>query len=163
MPVIAVTKDAAAATLTLTAWFDAAIERVWQLWSDPRQLERWWGPPEFPATVLDHDLGPSGTVTYLTTGPDGAQYRGWWRVRAVDPPRYLEFEDGWADDAGNPDPGLPVTVVRVTLTESGEGGTDMEIIWRFPSTEAMEQIVAMGFEAGLTGSVGQIDGLLLDH
>jgi uncharacterized protein YndB with AHSA1/START domain len=163
MPVIAVTKDAATATMTLTAWFDAAIERVWQLWSDPRQLERWWGPPEFPATVLDHDLGPGGTVTYLTTGADGDQYRGWWRVRAVDPPRYLEFEDGWADDAGNPDPGLPVTMVRVTLAESSQSGTDMEIVWRFPSTEAMEQIVAMGFEAGLTGSVGQIDGLLLDH
>jgi len=163
MPVIAVTKDAATATMTLTAWFDAAIERVWQLWSDPRQLERWWGPPEFPATVLDHDLGPDGSVTYLTTGADGHEYRGWWRVRAVDPPRHLEFEDGWADDAGHPDPALPVTVVRVTLAESGESGTDMEIVWRFPSAEAMEQIIAMGFEDGLTGSVGQIDGLLLDH
>ena len=163
MPVIAVTKDAATATMTLTAWFAAAIERVWQLWSDPRQLERWWGPPEFPATVLGHDLVPGGTVAYLTTGAAGDVYRGWWKVRAVDAPRHLEFEDGWADEEGDPNPDLPVTVVRVTLAEASRGGTDMEIVWAFPSTDAMEQIVAMGFEDGLTGSVGQIDDLLLDH
>ena len=42
---------------TITARFDASIERVWRIWSDPRQLERWWGPPSFPATVTEHRAG----------------------------------------------------------------------------------------------------------
>ena len=48
MPVISVVKDGEARTLTVTARFDAPIARVWQVWSDPRQLERWRGPPSIP-------------------------------------------------------------------------------------------------------------------
>lgn len=43
MPVTDVKKDLDALTMLLTAEFDAGAERVWELWSDPRQLERWWG------------------------------------------------------------------------------------------------------------------------
>ncbi|MGH2353833.1 MAG: SRPBCC family protein, partial [Chloroflexota bacterium] len=64
MTVTAVRKDAQSRTLTLEAEFHASPERVWQLWADPRQLERWWGPPTYPATVeahdLAHDLRPGG-------------------------------------------------------------------------------------------------------
>ena len=47
----------------------ASPERVWQLWADPRQLERWWGPPTYPATFTQHDLAPGGHVEYHMTGP----------------------------------------------------------------------------------------------
>src|SRR5436853_623354 len=80
----------------------AAVERAWQLWADPRQLERWWGPPTYPATVVDHDLSPGGRVTYFMTGPEGDKAGGWWEVAAVDPPRRLEFTDGFADGNGEP-------------------------------------------------------------
>ena len=55
MTVTAVRKDPAALTMTLTAEFDASPERVWELWADPRQLERWWGPPTYPATFTAHN------------------------------------------------------------------------------------------------------------
>ena len=105
------------------------------------------------------DLTPGGTVTYFMTGPEGDKHRGWWRVLALDPPHRLEFEDGFADDAGNPNPELPVTVTRVMLDEQA-GGTRMEIVSTFPSPEAMEQMLAMGMEEGVTAALGQIDGLL---
>ena len=60
MPVTDVNKDLDALTMTITAEFDAGAERVWEMWSDPRQLERWWGPPSYPATFVDHDLSPDG-------------------------------------------------------------------------------------------------------
>lgn len=159
MPVTSVTKDPQALTLTVTAEFDAPVERVWQVWSDPRRLERWWGPPTYPATVLDHDLTPGGVVTYLMTGPEGDKHHGWWRVRAVEPPHRLEFEDGFGDAPDRPTPGLPPTTAVVTLTER-PGGTRMEIVSTFPSHEAMEQLVAMGMEEGLRASMGQIDDVL---
>ena len=80
MSVVSVEKDFDSLSLTLVADFDAPIERVWQLWADPRQLERWWGPPTHPATVEKHDLAAGGEVTYVMTGPEGEQSRGWWRV-----------------------------------------------------------------------------------
>ena len=56
MTVTSFRKDPEALTMTITAELDATVERAWQLWADPRQLERWWGPPTYPATVVDHDL-----------------------------------------------------------------------------------------------------------
>ena len=70
MTVTAVHKDPDALTMTLTAEFDASPERVWQLWADPRQLERWWGPPIYPATFTRHDLAPGSRVEYHMTGPE---------------------------------------------------------------------------------------------
>ncbi len=158
--VISVVKDAHARTLTITARFDAPIDRVWQIWSDPRQLERWWGPPAYPATVTEHDLTPGGTVAYFMTGPDGERHRGWWRVRAVDPPHALEFESGVADADGNPSPDTPAGVIRVALSELAGGGTQMVITMACASDEAMEWMVASGMDAGMTAAVGQIDELL---
>ena len=159
MTVIGVVKDAEARTLTIIARFDAPIGRVWRVWSDPRQLERWWGPPRYPATVTAHDLAPGGTVTYFMTGPDGDRHGGWWRVRAVDPPHTLEFEDGFADAEGNPSD-APTALVRVALSEPAGGGTQMEITATWASDEAMEQMLATGMDAGMTAAVGQIDELL---
>ncbi len=59
MSVTSVDKDLDRLTITLIADFDAPTERVWELWSDPRKLERWWGPPTHPATVEVHDLTPA--------------------------------------------------------------------------------------------------------
>ena len=160
MTVTSVHMDPATKTMTIEAEFPAPVDRVWQLWDDPRQLERWWGPPTYPATVLDHDLRPGGQVTYFMTGPEGDKHGGWWRIVAVDAPRALEFEDGFADAAGNPDAQLPTMTVRVTLREQGEGGTRMEIVTTFPSAEAMDQMIAMGMEEGMSAALGQIDELL---
>jgi uncharacterized protein YndB with AHSA1/START domain len=160
MTVTNVHKDPAAKTMTITAEFDAPVERVWQVWEDPRQLERWWGPPTYPATVVDHELAPGGNVTYFMTGPEGDKARGWWRVLAVDAPRRLEFEDGFAGDDGKPNPDMPVMTIRVVLDELSGGGTRMAIETTFPSAEAMEQITTMGMEEGMTQAVGQIDDLL---
>ena len=160
MTVTSVVRDADARTMTITARFDAPIDRVWQVWSDPRQLERWWGPPTYPATVMEHDLAPGGSVAYAMTGPEGDRHRGWWRVRAVDPPRTLEFEDGFADADGNPTPGAPTAAIRVELSEPAAGGTQMVITTAFATAEAMEQMLAGGMEEGMASAVGQIDALL---
>lgn len=160
MTVTNVHKDPDAMTMTITAEFDAPIARVWQLWENPRELERWWGPPTYPATVVDHDLTPGGSVTYFMTGPEGDQSHGWWRVLAVDAPNRLEFEDGFADDAGKPSPDMPVMIIRVALNEQPGSGTQMAVETTFPSVEAMEQIIAMGMEEGFTSAIAQIDDLL---
>jgi uncharacterized protein YndB with AHSA1/START domain len=160
MTVTDVHKDADALTMTVTSEFDAPIGRIWEMWDNPRLLERWWGPPTYPATVLEHDLRPGGSVTYFMTGPEGDQPRGWWRVTAVDAPNSLEFEDGFADGDGEPNPDMPTMVVRVTLSEETSGTTTMTIETRFTSLEEMEEILAMGAEEGMTQALGQIDELL---
>ena len=155
MAVTGVTRDPAARTMTLTAEWDAPPERAWRLWADPRRLERWWGPPEYPATVTEHDLRPGGRVAYVVTGAGGDSFPGWWHVREVNPPRGLRFELG--------DPGIPPLDVRVALEPRAGGGTVMTITTTFPTDDAMERLVAMGFAEGLSSAVGQIDALLADE
>jgi uncharacterized protein YndB with AHSA1/START domain len=157
--VISVDKDFDSLTFTLVAEFDAPIEGVWQLWADPRQLERWWGPPSHPATVEEHDLTPGGEVAYFMTGPEGEKSRGWWRVTSVNPPKSLEFTDGFADQDGTPIADMPTTMVQVRLTLHG-GGTRMVVRSVFDSREQMEQLVSMGMTEGLQQAVGQMDALL---
>ena len=159
MPVTHVHKDPARHTMTVTAEFAASVERVWQIWADPRKLERWWGPPVYPATVVEHDLRPGGKVTYYMTGPEGDKPQGWWRVKAVEPPHRLEIEDGFGEDPDAPTPGMPIMIMRVSLQEIPTG-TRMAIVTTFPSVEAMEQLIAMGMEEGMQGAMGQIDGVL---
>jgi uncharacterized protein YndB with AHSA1/START domain len=155
MTVVSVDKDLDALTLTVVAEFDAPIERVWQLWADPRQLERWWGPPGHPATFHEHELVPGGRSAYSI----GEASRGWWQVTSVDRPRSLELVDGWADGDGTPREDAPTTTIGVRLTEH-DGRTRMEIRSVFSSREHLEQVVRMGAVEAFRQSVGQIDALL---
>jgi len=162
MTVTAVRKDTAALTMTISAEFAATPRRIWQLWADPRQLERWWGPPTYPATFTEHSLTPGARVAYHMTGPSGDQPRGWWEVVEVDPPHTLVFRDGFANDDGTPNADLPVTTARVTIEDIGGGRTRMSIESAFPDSEAMERILSFGAEEGLTQAVGQIDTILAE-
>ena len=163
MTVTAVRKDPAALTLTVDAEFDASADRIWQLWADPRQLERWWGPPHWPATFTAHDLVPGGRVEYHMTGPNGDQPKGYWDITAVEPPHRLEFRDGFANADGSPNADMPVNTAHVTIEEIGAGRTRMSIQSMFPSTAALELQLSMGMEEGLTQAVGQIDAILAEN
>jgi uncharacterized protein YndB with AHSA1/START domain len=162
MPITQVDKDLDAHTMRVVAEYDAPVERVWQLYADPRQLERFWGPPTWPATVLDHDLRPGGRVTYVMTGPDGQKSAGYWDVQEVEAPRRFVVVDGFADDAGEPNPDLPTTRMELELTERAGGGTTMHVVSTFASTEAMQQVLQMGMEEGMRQAMGQIDGILAE-
>ena len=159
MTVISTTQDPEALTFSIVAEFSAPPSRVWQVWSDARQLERWWGPPTWPATFVAHDLSVGGRSHYFMTGPEGEQVHGWWQMLSVDEPKGLEFEDGFADESGRPAPEMPVTRGRVELTET-TGGTRMTVTSHFATADQMQQLVSMGMVEGMTGAMGQIDDLL---
>jgi uncharacterized protein YndB with AHSA1/START domain len=160
MTVTDVRKDPEALTMAITAELDAPVEQAWQLWADPRQLERWWGPPTYPATFVDHDLTPGGRTTYVMTGPEGDTSRGWWEVLAAEPPHRLQVLDGFADDSGARNDSMPTMTMTFTLSERDGGGSLLAIETRFPSLEAMEQLLSMGMEEGMAAAMGQIDAIL---
>ncbi|MEP7045803.1 MAG: SRPBCC domain-containing protein [Ilumatobacteraceae bacterium] len=161
MTVTDVHKDPTALTMLVTSEWEAPAASVWQLWADPRKLERWWGPPSYPATVVEHDLRPGGKVSYFMTSPEGHRYHGWWKVVAVDEPRRLELQDGFADGEGKPKDDMPVVHSIVTFDELSSGSTRMLIETRFPSREAMDRMIEMGMEEGLAAAMSQIGAILV--
>jgi uncharacterized protein YndB with AHSA1/START domain len=159
MTVISTETDAATLTLTVVAEFDAPPARVWQLWEDPRQLERWWGPPTFPATFTRHDFVVGGESRYHMTGPAGETPRGWWRIETIDAPHRLTFANGLAGEDGEPAPGIEPMACHVTY-EATDSGTRMTTISHFVDNDQMATLVGMGMPEGMTLAIGQIDDLL---
>ena len=159
MTVVRTTQDPEALTLTIEAEFAAPPSRVWQIWVDPRQLERWWGPPTWPATFTELDPTVGGTARYHMTGPDGETSHGYWRFTTVEEPSALGFEDGFADAEGVPNTEMPTTDSLVRLTDAG-GSTRMTLVSTFATAETMQQLVQMGMVEGITAAMGQIDDIL---
>ena len=131
------------------------------MWDDPRQLERWWGPPTYPATVVDHDLTPGGRVSYFMTGPEGDRHRLVEGHSRSTRRSRLEFDDGFADDAGEPNPDMPTTNIRVTLDEQPGGGHPHgDPTRRSRRSRRWSRWSTMGMEEGMTLAIGQIDEIL---
>ena len=96
MPITEVSSNAKALTLTIIADYPVPVTRLWDAYADPRQLERFWGPEQWPATFTRHDMAVGGRSQYFMTGPDGTVAGGWFRFLAVDPHKGFEVEDGFS-------------------------------------------------------------------
>lgn len=158
MPVTDVKKDVDALAMTITAEFNASAEQLWELWADPRRLERWWSPPSHSSTFVEHELTVGARTTYFMTGPDGEKHHGSWRIEEVEPPHRLRLEDDVVDDEGKPEDGGP-TAMTVTIAEAN-GTATMSIQTHFADRKSMEQTIEMGFEQGMAETLNQIDPLL---
>lgn len=161
MPVTSVEKDLEQLTITIVADFAAPLSRPWDAYADPRQLERFWGPPTFPAIFLRHDAAAGGRSIYRMTGPEGDEHYGCWDWTAVKAPHSFEVVDAFADAEGMPNPHLPTTRMVFAFAESGEGSR-LTTTAHFGSLEQMEQLVAMGMEEGTREAMSQIDTVLAD-
>lgn len=159
MPVTDVTHDLATLTLTITAQFAAPVERIWQIYADPRQLEQVWGPPTYPATVVDHDLTPGGRVTYFMTSPAGEKFAGYWQITHVEEPHRLTFEDGFADADFVPDPDLPVSTNDYRF-QPYEGGTRAVYLATYRTAADLQKVLEMGIVEGASAALDQIDDLI---
>ena len=161
MPVTEVITDPENLTMTIVAEFAAPVQRVWSAYSDPRQLERFWGPPGWPATftAFDHTVG--GRALYTMNGPRGERSSGSWEFLAIEAPNRFEVIDAFVDDDGNPLDGFPA--MRMTFAfEASDTGTRMVSTSYFESVEALEQIVAMGAIEGTKMAMAQLDAVLQD-
>lgn len=162
MPIVEIRKDTQALTMTVVAQFAAPVARVWAAYADPRQLERFWGPPEWPATFTRHDFRVGGRSEYVMNGPKGETSQGFWEFLSIEEPRAFEVKDGFLGEDGKQAPDMPTTRMRFTF-EPHDGGTRMVTVTTFPSLEALEQLLKMGMEEGMKAAMAQIDGVLAEN
>jgi len=161
MPVTDVATDLDNLTMTVTADFAAPVERVWAAYSDPRQLERFWGPPGWPATFTAWDHTVGGRALYTMRGPRGETSSGYWEFLAIDAPRAFTVLDGFSDEQGNPTEGFPAMRMEFAFEPTAEG-TRMVTTSHFASVDALEQVVAMGAVEGTKMAMAQLDAVLQD-
>ena len=154
MPITSVAKNLDQLTLTIEADFPVPQQRLWDAWADPRQLERFWGPPFAPSTFTHHDFTVGGRAEYFLTGPNGEKWSGSWKFTAVDPIDSFEAEDGDGDTGDGP---ASMTFAFGTTPT----GSRLTIVVRFADVEAMEQTTP-GMEEGLRAGMPQLDALLVE-
>lgn len=159
MPVTSITSDTETLTLTAIGDYPVSVERLWAAWTDPRQLERFWGPPEWPATFTQHDLKPRGRAEYFMTGPAGEKVRGYWIFDDVEPPQRFSLRDGFACDDGSPNTEAPEIRMEIRF-EATESGSRFTATSTFANLEAMQKLAAMGMVEGFTAALSQLDGVL---
>ena len=161
MPITSINRDIDALTMTVVANFAATRERLWDAYTDPRQIEKFWGPVEWPATFTRHDVFVGGRSTYFMIGPDGERSTGFWEFLTVDNGKFFEVRDGFADAEGQENPDMPS--MRTTFSfEDTDAGSRLVTTTHFGSLEQLEQLLGMGMEEGMASAMGQIDHVLAD-
>lgn len=161
MPITSIDKDAEALTLTVVADFPVPLRRLWDAYADPRQLEKFWGPPGWPATFTRHDMAAGGRSEYYMTGPDGEKGGGYWEFVEVDAPHRFVVDDGFANPDGTANTDMPSMRVEFAFSET-DGGSRLTTTTWFRSADELEQLLGMGMEGGLTAAMGQIDAVVAD-
>ena len=127
--------------IRLTRVYDAPVRAVWDAWTIPEQVEKWWGPRGFSLTTHSKDLRPGGQWRYTMHGPDGVDYPNIATYHAVELHKKLVYDHGATDDSP------PLFHVTATFTEAG-GKTTMDLVFTLPSPEAAAQIAKHIKQAG---------------
>ncbi|WP_433328461.1 SRPBCC family protein [Spirillospora sp. CA-294931] len=154
MPLTSITKDAVKLTLTVVGDYSVSQQRLWDAFADPRQLERFWGPPAWPATFTRHEFRVGGRAEYFLSGENGEKWNGSWKFTAVNPISSFEVDDG-EDNAE--DENMPSSM---TFTfDATRTGSRLTIVTRFSSVEAMESTIP-GMEEALRAAMPQLDAVL---
>lgn len=159
MPITKVDKDVRALTLTVIGDYPVTQQRLWNAYADPRQLERFWGPVEWPAKFTRHDMKVGGRSEYCMTGPNGEKSAGYWIFLAVDPIDSFDVKDGFATEEGQENASMPSMTMRFSF-QTTPTGARVQCVTTFPSLAALEQLTQMGMEEGMRSAMGQLDAVL---
>lgn len=161
MPITDLTSDTETLTLSVVGEYTVPVERLWQAWSDPRQIERFWGPPEWPATFTRHDMVEGGRSEYFMVGPDGEKAAGYWIFQSVEDGRAFTIVDGFMSDDGSANDELPTTITEFRFETTGSGSRFTGVS-TFKSLAAMQELIDMGMVEGMNSALSQMDNVLAD-
>lgn len=166
MPVTNVTHDIDTRTIVITAEFAAPHDRVWEVYANPRQLEKDLGPTHFPGDLHRAQFRPRWQGHLLHDQPGrGEVLGGWWEMVSIDKPNGFTFKDGFADAANDLQPveSMPVSFNDYRFTDN-DGTTTALFTSVYETAEALQQVLDMGVIEGASSAINQIDELLAsDH
>jgi len=142
---------------TITRVFDAPLENVWRAWTEKDLLDQWWAPKPFIAKTKSMDFKVGGRRFYAMVSPDGQE--GWsiQKYTSISPKTNFRMYNTFADKDENPQ--LPGSDWDVTFSEQN-GTTTVRVIITNESLDRMKKMIEMGFEAGLTATLGNLEELL---
>ncbi|EKE11098.1 MAG: hypothetical protein ACD_15C00138G0021 [uncultured bacterium] len=119
--------------LTILRIFDAPLNRVWEAWTNPEELKKWWGPKDFTCPHSEMDFRVGGKYLSCMKGPDGKEYWSTGIYKEIAPFEKIVAGDSFADERGNVVPAsyygmgeLPLELeIEISFNELKSGKTEM--------------------------------------
>jgi uncharacterized protein YndB with AHSA1/START domain len=146
-------------TLVVERDFAAGQEAVWDAWTTPDLLDRWWAPKPYQARTKSMELREGGTWLYAMTGPEGDTHYGSNTYTAIDAPRSFSSVDAFCDENGKINDGLPRATWSTTFEKQGEG---TRVTVRSTYDDAEDLNIEMGMKEGFTMALQNLDEVLAE-
>jgi uncharacterized protein YndB with AHSA1/START domain len=133
---------------------DAPRQLVWDAYTKPEHMVKWWGPRGYTTTIIEMDVRPGGSWRYLQRAPDGSEhpFKGEYR-EVVEPSRLVST---FIYDV----PGFDQEMLDIAIFEDVGGKTKLTTIGRFQSKEHMEGALSSGMEGGWAESLDRLEELV---
>lgn len=160
MAVVSVDKDLDTGTMTVASEHPVPLKDLWDAFLDPRQIERFWGPPTYPARFTRHDGFVGGASAYAMTGPDGDISAGRWDWVALNPYESFEVVDSFAHPDGSLNTDLPAMKMQFQFADLGDGRSRLTNTTFFDDPAQLAEVLEMGMEEGALSAMAQVDAVL---
>jgi uncharacterized protein YndB with AHSA1/START domain len=125
--------------IVIARTFAAPRELVWQAWTDPKHVGRWWGPAGFTTTTHAMDFRPGGSWQYTMHGPDGRDYGNRIDYVEIEAPARLVYKLGGEVE------GESVSFhTEVAFEAAGDDGRQTRVTMRsvFPSAKERDFVIS---------------------
>jgi uncharacterized protein YndB with AHSA1/START domain len=158
------TKQSKETEIVINREFAAPRQLVWDVWTEPKHIEKWFGPKGFTTRVEGFDFKVGGRSTYVMVGPDGKEYPGTGIYREIVPIEKFvttdEFGEGFEES--HPDMDLPQGMVTTCLFDDFGKTTKLTLIIAHPTVEDRKKHEAMGVVDGWNSSFDKLDDYLAE-
>jgi uncharacterized protein YndB with AHSA1/START domain len=119
--------------IAITRVFDVPRELVWNVWTKPEHIAKWWGPKGFTNTIHKMEVKPGGVWEFMMHGPNGVDYPNKVTYLEVKRPERLVYDHGEKGE---------LTYFRVTVTfEDLAGRTKLTMQMLFETAQQRNQVV----------------------
>ncbi len=119
-------------TLQLNKIYPVKQERVFQAWTMPEELSKWWGPEGFTTTIDEMNVVVGGSYKYKMHSPDGETHILTGEYKEIVPNQKLVFTWKWENDGQE----FPTTLVTIDFLEQGQSTELLLAHTKLPSEEA---------------------------
>lgn len=139
--------------IVLTRSFDAPRKLVFEAWTKPEHVRRWWGCSDFPMTVCEIDLRVGGAWRYVMSAPSGDEHGFHGVYREVVAPARLVHTYIY-------EPMPQHGAVNTVLFDEHNGRTTVIETVLHQTTQARDGHLHSGMETGAAESLNRLDAYL---
>lgn len=155
------TKDPNGTQLHVSRAFDAPVAKVWKAWTQADILDKWWAPKPWRAETKSLDFRPGGNWHYSMVGPNGDRHWCLVDFKTIETEKSFKADASFCDENRVINNGFPIMhwFTRFSPTTTG---TLIDVTLSFDKEADLKTIVEMGFEAGFSMGLGNLEAVLAE-